>query len=75
MAHDDDILEYALNNGIEAASKRFEVPKVSVHAIVSKFVAEVDEPNKCACERAGMSRHVMCFSCMEPSVISRFKTF
>lgn len=47
--NDDDILEYALNYGIQYSSYYFRISEEIVKQIVFNFKKEIDGP-RCACE-------------------------
>ena len=47
---DDDILEHALNFGIGASSRKFNVSRGDVYKIVDKFSRETCTETECTCE-------------------------
>jgi len=52
MIHEDDILEYCLNNGIDYTASKFNMSKNEIFKIVLKFSRETClQGNHCSCER------------------------
>jgi hypothetical protein len=71
-----DVLEHALNNGVNSASRRYHTPVEYVKGLVEQFVKEC-EPNRdmrCSCQRArDRGSIMMCFVCTGPKYTSRFR--
>ena len=70
IPHEDDILEYALNNGLNAAAEKYSIDKSKVYDIVKAFKIDVEDGDgDCPCERdrkAGLNPP-FCFVCYGPS--------
>jgi hypothetical protein len=70
-----DILEHALNSGINAASRRYHTPVEYVRGLVQQFTKEC-EPNldmRCPCQMSNDEGNpTMCFMCSGPEYRSRF---
>lgn len=49
---EEDILEYALNNGICASASKYNTSKENVRTIVQKFSKDTGR-DECSCEREG----------------------
>jgi hypothetical protein len=71
-----DVLEHALNNGIPAAAKRYNVTNEYVRSLVATFVKEC-EPEldmRCPCHISiAEGCFTMCFICSGPVGYSRFR--
>lgn len=70
-----DILEHALNKGLESAAARYAVPIEQVRAIVQQFAKEIEGERdmRCPCELSAAAGCVMmCFACEGPVGKSRF---
>ncbi|HWY13233.1 MAG TPA: hypothetical protein VN026_18015 [Bacteroidia bacterium] len=48
--NEEDILEYALNNGIEATKIKFNLSRADIMPIIFKFSRETNLEDKCSCE-------------------------
>lgn len=73
---EEDILEYALNNGIPAAAYHFQIDKEAVYAIVKAFKNEVDSnvDKRCFCQKVNQQGGaMMCFVCEGPVEYERIK--
>lgn len=58
----DDILEDALNNGLEYSAKKHNISKEEVRKIVYDFKESIEDV--CSCERARLKGEVqMCWMC------------
>jgi hypothetical protein len=71
-----DVLEHALNRGINSAADRYHSPVEYVRGLVEQFASEC-EPNldtRCPCDIAREQGSViMCAFCMGPENTSRFR--
>lgn len=62
MKNEDDILECALNSGLEFASKKYDITVNEVYSMVRKF--KVDIGDLCSCEKERLEGNfIMCFIC------------
>jgi hypothetical protein len=67
MAHDEDILETALNSSIAYSAKYHQVSTEKVVSVVTAFKQDIEDDDLCDCERARKSGYAqMCFSCTGP---------
>ena len=64
---EDDILEYALNKGIEAAASKFNTSRENVKIIVQKFSQDTSH-DKCSCEEAGWLGCINCDKGRNPRI-------
>lgn len=74
MAHEEDILETALNCGIKYSANKYELSDSEVYSIVKKFRNEMStEGGLCHCELANKNHNcvMMCFMCSGPITNSR----
>jgi hypothetical protein len=64
----EDIIEETLQNGIESAMKRFNIPRAAVVRDVKPFVDEIDGiPKYCMCEQSRLEGQAMfCSNCTKP---------
>lgn len=51
MKNDDDILEHALNFGVNSSAKKYNIEKGYVRNVVLNFSMETCLEEKCTCER------------------------
>ena len=67
-AYPGDVLEHALNKGIDSSAERYGVPRETVHGIVKQFASEVEiHDTRCPCEIDRAEGHAtMCFMCQGP---------
>lgn len=68
-AEDDDILEYALNYGVQGASRRLDVTPDKVIEVVKEFKADIEDNKGCPCQQANNKNngsYTMCFYCPGP---------
>lgn len=74
--YEDDILETALNSGLEFTAKKFNIEISTVREIVMKFKEEVEtDPTNpeglCVCEKAGRKGIAMfCWMCAGPEKLA-----
>lgn len=72
MPQEEDILETALNSGLQRASEKFGVPIEQVRDIVLKFKKDIDDDSKewsCPCKDSKYT--MMCFYCIPYKQVER----